>query len=127
MPSARSPRRARLAALVSAALAITGFQLLLAPQAANAASSGLVIAEFYGTGGNSGAVRNADFVELWNPTGSPIGLSGLSIQYRSATGTGNASGVSALSGTVAAGGRFLVRLSTPTALRFRHLTRLRPC
>jgi 5'-nucleotidase len=115
MPSARSRRRVRLAALVSVVLAVSGFQFFLAPQAANAASSSLVIAEFYGNGGNAGAVRNADFIELWNPTATPVNLTGLSVQYRSATGTGAANGVAALSGTVAAGGRFLVRLSTPTA------------
>src|SRR6188508_876877 len=115
MPFARSHRRARLSALVSVALAITGFQFFLAPQAANAAVEDLVIAEFYGNGGNSGAVRNADFVELWNPSAAPVSLAGLSIQYRSATGTGNANGVATLSGSVAAGGRYLIRLSTPTA------------
>ena len=38
MPAPRSRRRARLAALVSVVLAITGFQFFLAPPAAQAAS-----------------------------------------------------------------------------------------
>lgn len=114
MSSPRSRTRARLASVATAALAVSGFHVLLGPApAADAASSGLVIAEFYGNGGNGGAVRNADFIELWNPTAAPIGLTGLSVQYRSAAGSGNANGVAPLSGTVAAGGRFLVRLSTP--------------
>jgi 5'-nucleotidase len=113
MTSSRTGRRARIAALVAAALAVGGAPLLASP--AQAASSGLVIAEFYGNGGNTGAVRNADFIELWNPTASPIGLAGLSVQYRSATGSGVANGVAPLSGTVGAGKRFLVRLTTPTA------------
>ena len=71
MPAPRSRRRARLAALVSVVLAITGFQFFLAPPAAHAiGSTGLVISEMYGAGGNSGAVRNADFVELYNPQAS---------------------------------------------------------
>ncbi|MBI4822092.1 MAG: lamin tail domain-containing protein [Deltaproteobacteria bacterium] len=47
---------------------------------------GLVISQFYGGGGNSGAIYSNDFVELYNPTTSPISLTGLSIQYGSATG-----------------------------------------
>ena len=84
MPAPRSRRRARLAALVSVVLAITGFQFFLAPQAAqaNPGGTGLVIHEVYGGGGNTGATYLNDFVELYNPTASPISLSGKSLQYR---------------------------------------------
>ena len=41
-----------------------------------AASTGLVINEVYGAGGNAGALYNADFVELYNPTGTAIALAG---------------------------------------------------
>src|SRR5688500_14242170 len=54
-----------------------------------AISSGLVISQVYGGGGNSGAIYTHDFVELYNRSGSAIPLNGLSIQYASATGTGN--------------------------------------
>src|SRR5688500_15798194 len=54
-----------------------------------AISSGLVISQVYGGGGNAGATYTHDFVELYNRSGSDIPLNGLSIQYASATGTGN--------------------------------------
>jgi predicted extracellular nuclease len=77
---------------VSVATAIASAVALLAgavPATANTAGDGLVISQIYGAGGNSGAVLNSDYVELFNPTGSPLSLSGWSIQYTSATGTGN--------------------------------------
>ena len=68
-----SPKR--LAALASAALAVAGITVL-APTAsqANPAGTDLVISEVYGAGGNTGATFNADFVELYNPTGNPVDL-----------------------------------------------------
>src|SRR5688572_26766179 len=54
-----------------------------------AISTGLVISQVYGGGGNSGATYTHDFVELYNRSGSDISLDGLSIQYASATGTGS--------------------------------------
>ena len=79
---------------------------------ANPTGTALVINEVYGAGGNSGADLNADFVELYNPTASAISLSGLSLQYRSATGTGATNGTAALSGSVPAGKTWLVQTST---------------
>jgi len=80
-----SPKR--LAALASAALAVAGITIL-APTAsqANPAGTDLVISEVYGAGGNSGAVFNADFVELYNPTANPVDLLGTYVTYRSASG-----------------------------------------
>jgi len=52
-------------------------------------SSGVVISQVYGGGGNAGAPLNADFVELFNRGTTPISLNGWSIQYGSAAGTGN--------------------------------------
>ena len=87
MPAPRSHRRARLAALVCGRSGLTGLQLLLAPAAQAAGSTGLVIKEVYGAGGNAGAVLNADFVELYNPQATPpVPTNGLSVQYRSASG-----------------------------------------
>ena len=59
------------------------------PATANPAGTGLVISQVYGAGGNASATYNADYVELFNPTSAPISLNGWSIQYASATGTGN--------------------------------------
>ncbi|WP_104106732.1 ExeM/NucH family extracellular endonuclease [Nocardioides sp. 616] len=73
---------------------------------ANPAGTGLVISEVYGAGGNSGAVRNQDFVELFNPTSAAISVAGMSVQYRSAGNGGT--GVTALTGSVPAGGHYLV-------------------
>ena len=89
--------------------------LLLTAQPANAASTGLVITEVYGGGGNAGADLNADFVELYNPTAADIALGGLSLQYRSTAGTGAANGVAALTGEVPAGEHFLVQTGAASA------------
>ena len=47
----------------------------------------VVISQVYGAGGNSGAVLNADYIELFNPTGNTLTLNNYSVQYASATGT----------------------------------------
>ncbi|WP_194785576.1 ExeM/NucH family extracellular endonuclease [Actinomyces haliotis] len=88
------------------ALALTG---LAAPAPAHAATdgSGLVISEAYTRGGSTGASYQQKFVEILNPTGSAVSLEGLSLQYVSAPG-GAASATCALTGTVEAGGTFLV-------------------
>ncbi len=100
---------------LAAGLGLVSSALLIAPLSASAASTGLVITEVYGGGGNVGANLNADFVELYNPTASDISLDGKSLQYRSATGTGAANGVAGLSGSVPAGEHFLVQTSTAGA------------
>jgi hypothetical protein len=58
------------------------------PQA-GAIGTGIVVSQVYGGGGNAGAPYTHDFVELFNPADTPVLLDGLSIQYASATGTGN--------------------------------------
>ncbi|GAA3644997.1 ExeM/NucH family extracellular endonuclease [Microbacterium marinilacus] len=107
MSSSRTTHR-RVAGIASAALA-TGCLAALAPAAALAApdGQGVVISEVYGGGGNSGAVYTHDFVELYNPTDEPVALDGLGLEYRSATG--GSGGVTALTGTIAPGGHFLVQ------------------
>jgi 5'-nucleotidase len=71
--------------------------------------SRLVINEAYVNGTAAGAAYTHRFVELFNPTDAPVPLGGLSLQYRSATGTAAATTVVPLTGTVAPGGYFLVR------------------
>jgi len=101
-----SHRALSLAAALAAAVA--GLTLAPAP-AAQAVSSGLVISEVYGGGGNSGATYTNDFIELYNPTSAPISVDGMSVQYRSSGGTSAATGVTALTGSVPAGGHYLVQ------------------
>lgn len=50
-------------------------------------ASHVVIAEIYGTGGNTGATWKNDFVVLYNPTNDPVDVSTWSLQYASGTGT----------------------------------------
>lgn len=84
---------------------------IAAATAASAApdGSGLVINEAYLSGGSANAPFTHKFVELYNPTDAAIELSGMSLQYRSATGTGAFTGVTPLTGSVAPGGYFLVQ------------------
>ena len=110
--TSRASRRA-LAVVAGLAAALTGFTLAPLP-AAQAVSTGLVISEVYGGGGNSGATYTNDFIELYNPTSAPISVNGMSVQYRSSGGTTAASGVTALSGSVPAGGHYLVQEAAGT-------------
>jgi predicted extracellular nuclease len=61
----------------------------LAGMTAQAVSTDIVISQVYGGGGNSGATYSNDFIELFNRGTSPASLAGWSVQYASATGTGN--------------------------------------
>jgi uncharacterized protein len=80
--------------MLSSALLFMLIFTFFAPQAqpASASASGLVISQVYGGGGNAGAVYTHDFIELKNASTMPISLEGLSLQYASATGTGNFGG-----------------------------------
>src|SRR3954467_4229187 len=112
-----SSSRKRLAAGLGLGMAVTGLGFI--PSAAQAATdgNGLVISEVYGGGGNSGAVYRSDFIELFNPTAADIDLNGLSLQYRSVSGSPGGSPF-ALTGTVTAGSHYLVKAAdgTNTAL-----------
>jgi Lamin Tail Domain len=75
-------------------------------------STTLVISQVYGAGGNSTAIYNADYVELHNISGAAISLSGYSIQYASATATGDWTGVSPLpAASIPAGGYYLIQMT----------------
>lgn len=109
-PALPSPRR--IAAGAGLALLAAGLTPIAA--SANPAGTELVISEIYGAGGNANALYNADFVELANPTGSPISLNGKYIHYRAANG--NSGGTPfALSGTVPANGTWLIQMSATGA------------
>ena len=62
--------------------------LVCAAPLAQASTSGVVISQLYGGGGNSGATLKNDFVELYNAGTSAVSLAGWSLQYNSSTGTG---------------------------------------
>jgi uncharacterized protein len=98
--------RLRLAVVTAALVA------LATAGGANAAGN-VVISQVYGGGGNTGAPLTHDYVELFNRSTSPVSLSGWSIQYASATGTGNlgasATQLTELSGTLAPGQYLLVQ------------------
>ncbi len=86
---ARRSRRRRLLSLLGALLILGG----LLPFAAAAPvlavpSADIVISEVYGGGGNAGATRSHDYIELYNQGATPVSLGGNSVQYASATGTG---------------------------------------
>ena len=109
----RSVKKKLLFGSLSAAVAVSGMAAL-APSPASAASSGLVINEVYGGGGSTSGTpfSKADFVELFNPTGTPQSTAGLSLQYRSASFSGGNPSVLALNNaTVPPGGHFLVQVS----------------
>ena len=61
------------------ATALVGF--FAAVPAANAVSAGVVVAEVYGGGGNSGATLTNDFVELGNAGAAAADVTGWSVQY----------------------------------------------
>jgi predicted extracellular nuclease len=70
-------------------------------------TTGIVISQLYGGGGNAGATLTNDFIELFNATGAPISVGGWSVQYASAAGTSWQ--VTPLAGTIPAGGYYLVQ------------------
>ncbi|HEY0471768.1 MAG TPA: lamin tail domain-containing protein [Kribbella sp.] len=110
-PPRQSPRSRRAAAAVVAlALAAAPSLFVAAGSTAYAASTDVVIAEAYGGGGNSGAPYLNDFVELQNRSTAAVSVAGWSVQYASAAGT--TWSTTALSGSIAAGGRYLVRLGS---------------
>jgi hypothetical protein len=90
---------------------LSALALLLAAASARGSGSGsLVVGEVYAAGGNSSAVYANDYVELFNRGASPVAVDGWTLQYASAA---SASWQSiALSGTIPAGGRYLVQLAS---------------
>jgi predicted extracellular nuclease len=108
---ATTSRRARAlrAAVLTSATALVVSPLALAPTAlADPGGHRLVISEVYGGGNNPGAPYRHDFIELYNPTAAAVDVSGMSVQYQSASGTG-APQATTLTGSVPAGGHYLVK------------------
>src|SRR5258705_13957155 len=82
----------RLYRLLFIALAIFAALFLASSQRSfvrpvQALSSGIVISQVYGGGGNAGATLTNDFIELFNRGNSAVSLTGWSVQYASAAGS----------------------------------------
>ncbi len=75
---------------------------------APATQAQVVISQVYGGGGNSGAQYKSDFIELFNAGALPVNLTGYSVQYASATGTGTWAKTD-LSGNLQPGQYYLVK------------------
>ena len=89
--------RARLLWLVL----VSSLSIALVPHA-----EAVVINEVYGGGSNAQALLNADFVELFNPTGQDVSIDGWELEQFSAKG--NSGTVVELFGVVPAGGYYLI-------------------
>jgi hypothetical protein len=109
----RNPsRRPRLPVLGAVALLAGLLPAAIAGPVA-AVSPNIVIGQVYGGGGNAGATYTNDFVELFNRGTLPVNLAGWSVQYASATGTGNFGGnpVTIVNGTLNPGQYYLVQMA----------------
>ena len=96
-----------------AALRVAFASALVGAHVAKAASTTLVVSQIYGGGGNAGAPLTNDYIELFNRSLSLIDTTGMSVQYTSATGTGNFGSatnlITPLSGFLAPGQYLLVQ------------------
>ena len=97
---------ARSATALLAAIAVPSF----------ASTSGVVISQVFGGNGAAPNAYASDYVELFNAGATAQSISGWSIQYSSAAGTGNFSSnsVTPLNGTLQPGQHYLVELVTTT-------------
>lgn len=94
-------------------LSIPLFYLLLTllstvlPSKVSAAASHVVISEVQVSGGTA----NDEFVELYNPTGTPVDITGWRLTRRNQTGTGLQNLVASMSGVIPSRGFYLVAKS----------------
>ncbi len=77
-------------------------------------SSDVVISQIYGGGGNPGAPLASDYVELFNRGTGAVSVAGWSLQYAAATGSSWAR--ANLTGSIPAGGYYLVALASSGAV-----------
>ena len=71
----------------------------------------VTISQVYGGGGNGSATYTNDYVELYNPTGNTITITGWSLQYASAAGT-SWTNKQPLGGIIGPGEYYLVQLAS---------------
>jgi predicted extracellular nuclease len=102
-----------LSRLFSISVCLAMLLSALPMQPAYAIPPDIVISQVYGGGGNSGGVYTNDFVELFNRGTTTVSLAGWSVQYASATGTGNFGSsttmITPLSGSLTPGQYLLVQ------------------
>jgi uncharacterized protein len=98
-------KRIHLLVLVS----LLALPLAAAPASGSGAGS-IVIGQLYASGGNSGAAYANDYVELFNRGTGSVAIDGWTLQYASAASA--TWSTTALSGTIPAGGRYLVQLAS---------------
>lgn len=98
---------ARVSAFALTAMALAFLPLVAPSASANPGGTDVVISQVYGGGGNSGATLRNDFIELHNPTGSAVDLTGWSVQYAATAGTTWQK--TDLTGSIPAGGYYLVQ------------------
>ncbi|MDD9205634.1 lamin tail domain-containing protein, partial [Georgenia sp. 10Sc9-8] len=106
-PPIAQGRRGGLAAIAAGAVVLAPV-LSAAPALAAPDGSDVVINEVYARGGSANQPYTTKFVELYNPTDEAISLTGLSVQYRSSSGTGATTSTVELSGSIEPGGYYLV-------------------
>jgi predicted extracellular nuclease len=94
------------------AVFVTAAALTAAP--VFAVSPNIVISQVYGGGGNGGATLRNDYVELFNRSTTSVSVAGWSVQY-AATG-GSTWSTTPLTGTIPAGGYFLVQMASGGAV-----------
>ena len=75
-------------------------------------TSTVVISQLYGGGGNTGATYHNDYIELYNRSAATVDLSGWSLQYASATGSGWDANRQPLGGAIGPGEYYLVSLAS---------------
>jgi Lamin Tail Domain len=78
--------------------------------ASGSGSGSIVVGDIYASGGNSGAAYANDYVELFNRGAGAVAIDGWTVQYASAASA--TWQMTALSGTIPAGGRYLVQLAS---------------
>src|SRR6185295_9783147 len=71
----------------------------------------ITISQVYGGGGNASATYTNDYVELYNPTGNNITITGWSLQYASAAGT-SWTNKQPLGGVIGPGEYYLIELAS---------------
>ncbi len=102
-------RSLKLGGVTAVAVFTLGAGVAITSPASAAASTGVVVNEVYGGGGNSGATLKNDFVELTNRSGAAVSLAGFSVQYLPASpGPATAWQVTNLAGSISPGGVYLI-------------------
>ena len=81
---------------------------------AQASTSGVVISQVYGGGGNTGATYTNDFIELFNAGSAPVSLAGWSVQYAGGTGSSWTNKTNLPAVTLQPGQYFLVQQAAGT-------------